>query len=625
MPNYDEIPRGPIRTGKSQTFDFSDGYQRKIENFRAASVEEARRTHRLSQEAGRVQAYIAALTGDQWASGQRAPWRSKFVDNRLAKCRLDHLAQLTDTRPVIEVSTAIDAYKKTAQVVEAMIKTRWQRNDWDLKLVRTADIADAYGTGFTRFGAAWPGEQSAIPCGPDQVMPIQPGFDVQESAAVLYNTWKSVWWIKQKFPYTTNGIEREILNQPLYGTSGGGADLTFNRPSHIDEVTWNGLSQGMKRAIGIKGAPTQDPSTGQYFKTLEVQELFVDDPTTNDSTSDVIVSDPFLTFNEHNWWYNVAPSKRLFPRKRHLVFAGQRLLSDGPSPYWHGLYPFAMLQFNPVFWSFWGLSKYRDLLPLNRAMNQIVAGCMDLITRALNPTAVTKEGAISQNAWSKFYPDIPGSKLRVGANSSLTDALRYMENPQIPAYVVQMLTGWLAPEFDRMAGSVDVASMGKKKQNPGGDTIDSMRDAQNTTLRLEERMLEIYLRDSGKQCVSNEIQFSSVEYRNKVLGEAGFTDQDFKGDLGTMLPEDRAAHPDFHKNFALTVNAGSLHSGARDREKNVAIQMAGKRLIPIRDMYQKLEIANPDETFKRLIEEEKMTSEATGSKKTGPTSGKREK
>src|ERR1700722_1934337 len=622
---YEEIPRAPVRMGKSERFDVADGYERKIENFRMASREEAFRTHKLNHESAKIHGYIQALLGDGfWAANHRR-WRLRFADNRLAKCRLDHLAQLTDTRPVIDVSTSVDAYKKTAQVIAADIREMWTRKDWDLKLVRTADIADCYGTGFMRLGAAWPGEQNALPCGPDQVLPIQLGFDIQESAAVLFRTWKSVWWIKQKFPFSSNGIEREILNQPLYGTSGYSADITFNRPSYIDEYTWNGLSQGMKRLLGVRGMPTQDPSAGQYYKTLEIEELFVDDPTPNESTSEIIVSDPFLPFDAHNWWYRVKPSQRLFPRKRHLVFAGSKLLSDGPAPYWHGLYPFAMLQFNPVFWSFWGLSKYRDLLPINIAMNEIVAGCMDLIKRALNPTAITKEGAVSPAAWKEFYPDLPGMKLRVGANEQLTNALRYMESPQIPAYVVQMLTGWLAPEFDRMSGAVDVASMGRKKQNPGGDTIDSMKDAQNTNLRLEERQLEIYLRDAGKQVVSNDLQFSTTTFRLQRLGESGLTPSDFNENSGNMLPEDEAARPDFWKQFALTISAGSLHSGAKDKEKQIAINLAGKRLLPIRSMYDKLEIPDGANVFKSLIEEEKMTAEATGGKKTGPTSGKREK
>src|SRR5579885_1951034 len=146
-----EPPRAPIRTGKSQSWDVPDNYERQCQNFLEASREEARRTHKLNAEAERVANYIKALMGDQWPSNYRR-WRSRFVDNRLAKARYDHLALITDTRPVIDVSTSVDAYKPTAQMIASLIRIFWSRLDWDLKLVMTADIADTYGTGFARSG-----------------------------------------------------------------------------------------------------------------------------------------------------------------------------------------------------------------------------------------------------------------------------------------------------------------------------------------------------------------------------------------------------------------------------------------------------------------------------------------
>ena len=170
---------------------------------------------------------------------------------------------------------------------------------------------------------------------------------------------------------------------------------------------------------------------------------------------------------------------------------------------------------------------------------------------------------------------------------------------------------------------MDINNLGKKKQTPGADSIDTMRDAQNNALRLEERQLEIFLRDSGKQVVSNELQFDSVDYRLQYLGEAGLTKADFNLEKGNMMPEDRASWPDFHKQFALTISAGSLHSGAKDKEKSVAIQLAGKRLYPITKMYEKLEEPDPEGTFKMLLAEEKAQAEVAPNKK--PISGKREK
>lgn len=602
MSNF-EPPRAPLFSDKSGSVDMPDGYERKMADFRVASREEALRTYRYNQEAGDAAKYIRAICGDQWGPNARR-WRSRFVDNRLAKSRMDHLAKLTDIRPVIDVDTQVDAYKDVAAVISALIRYEWNAKDIDMKLVGVADIADTYGTGFWRLGAAKPGNMFVTPCGPDMVMPIQPGMDIQESTGVRYRTWKSVQWLKQKFPYSTANIEREIMSPTQYGVNNNSYnDINFNRPQHIDELTWNGLAIGMKRLVGVKGQPTQDAMTGEYYKSMEVEEFFIDDLTCNNSTQEVLVKDPFLTQDQHNWWYKVKPGQRLFPRKRHMVFAGSRLLADGPSPYWHGLYPFATLRFNPVFWSFWGMSRYRDLLPLNQAMNQIVAACLDLIKRALNPTALTKENAIPSAAWQAFYPDMPGYKLRVNANQDLKDSLRYMDPPVIPQYVVQMLTGWLAPEFDRMTGGIDIQQLQGKNQNPGGDTIEAMRDSLETSMRLEERMLEIFLRDAGVQAASNIIQFSTIEDRLKKLGASGITGQDFNVDIGSLLPEDKNEYSKFISNFSFNISAGSLHSGAKDRSKQVAITLASRGLFPVQELYKVLEIPNADQVYSELVKE----------------------
>ena len=582
-----------------------------MESFRMSAREEGFRTHKLNQEAAAVQTYIKAVMGNMWPDNYKR-WRSRFVDNRLAKARFDHLSLLTDLRPIIQVTTSVDAYRQTADVISRMIEANWKRQAIDMDVVTVADIADFYGTGFWRLGASKPGVMNVTPCGPDQVMPIQPGFDIQESTAVAYRTWKSVQWLKNKFPFSANGIEREITNQPMYGAAGGSADISFNRPNNIDQVTWNGLAQGMKRALGVRGTPTQESATGQYFKTLEVEEYFVDDPTTNDSRNNVIISDPFLPFDAHNWWYSAAPTKRLYPRKRHMVFSGSRLLSDGPSPYWHGLYPFATLRFNPVFWSFWGVSRYRNLLPVNSAINEIVAGALDLVKRALNPTAVTKQNALSDAAWKEFFPDLPGMKLKMNSTMNLGDAVSYVAPPDIPAYVFQLLTGFLVPEFDRLSGAVDVNEIAGKKQIASADSIDMMRDSQNTGVRLEERCMEVFLRDAGTQVISNELQFSTAEERLKILGEEGLTPQDFNKEMGNLLPEDVNAHPDFWRQFAMTVNAGSLHSGAKDRDKQMAIQLAGRHLYPIKEMYRKIGEKDPDGIWNELIAESQQAQGAPG-------------
>ena len=610
---YEEIPDSPRINEKSGTRMEPENYKIRLQRWRESAREEARRNFRDNIEATSVLQYIRTIQGAGVDPNWR-PWRSRYYGNRIAKARVDHLAQMTDMRPIYEVATQVEAYKDIANAISQVIRYEWINRNMDLSLVTVADIAGVYGTGFWRIGAAKPGEMNVTPCGPDQVMPIQPGFGgdgLQDSTAVLHRTWKSIQWLKWKFPYTSDGLEREGVNAPFAGMSN--QNETFNRPNTIDEITWSRLAPGMRRLLGTK-TPVGG-ITDAFFNSTECEEFFVNDMSVNLSGEEVRMSTPWLPLDAQNWSYLVKPMQPLFPRKRHIVFAGTKVLSDGPSPYWHGEYPYATLQFNPIFWSFWGLSKYRDLVPIQNAMNQIVCGVLDMIKRAVNPTALSREGGIQPAVWNQYFPDMPGMKMRVGQNvQNINDAMKYMEPPNIPSWVLQLLTGWLAPEFDRIAGVLDANRLSGKKQMAGGDTLEQMRDSLQTSQRLEERQLEVFLRNTGKQGVSNVIQYYTAQKRMQYLGDAGLTKMDFMWDPGTLFPDRENEGPGFWNNFGFTIGNGSLHSGAKDRTKQVAIALAARHQFPIQELYKVLELPNGPAIFKQLLQEMQIMGQLGGQK-----------
>lgn len=596
-----ETPRGPIWKTSSDfrpqyVQDSEQNYLATMGRYREIAKEEAYNTARLSPELEFVQKYAACLMGQYW-NRRRARYKSSFFDNRLDNSRQNDLALLTDTRPTIAVSSAIPAYKQQAEMAQITIQDEWTRHNMDLDLVRTVDICKLNGTAFWKIGAALPGRMQVIPCGPENVMPIQPGRDIQSSSAVMYQCWKGISYFRNKFPYNARGLEREL---EFTEYNNAGSDARYARPGEIPEYTWDGLSPQMKRVLAVQQQSASSTVPDTMFHNLQLQEFYIDDPTENDSKFDVLMRHPYLSLGQHNYWYWVKPGQRLYPRKRLLVYAGRRLMYDGPSPFWHGLYPFATMQLNPVPWSFYGMSKYRSLLPLNDAMNEIGAGIMDMIKRALNPTAVSKMGSVATATWKEFYPDMPGSKLMMMPNANIAD-LRYMEPPQIPGWVFQFHQ-YLAMEFDRLAGSIDVASMGKKKQVPGGDTIEAMRDMQNSITRLESRYIEKFLESVGAQAVSSFFQFWTLDTRLKTMGESGLSWADFQGDIGTLIPEDMPKET-FWQRFGFKVASGSLLNNNRDREKTLAVGLAQHGLLPLSYLYSVLGLADPKGLLKELIAE----------------------
>ncbi len=598
MQIQDTTPRGPLYLGDRQDPDKQDGYLERMRAWREHARTEAIQTARLNKEVTQVPKYIAWLMGEQW-DPRRARYRSRFFDNRLDKARIDGISTLTSGKPTIEVTSNVEGFEQQAEIATRVIQYEWLRQSMDLSLANVIDISYLWGTAFWKISAARPGVSKVIPCGPDNVMPIQPGWNLQESAAVLYETWKPVSYFHRVYPTQSAGIESEAE-----GMDTGFGSGQYRRPDNIDEYTWNSLNPRMRRDFGIKAEPS-DMTSRSPFRSVKLQEFYIEDYSINESKRDVTVRDPYLPLDGHDYWYIVKPGQRLYPRKRLVVFGGRRLMYDGPSPFWHGLYPFECLRLNKNPWSFWGTSKYRNLLPLNEAINEVAAGTLDLVKRALNPTVVVRQNAISKTAWDEFLTDAPGKKLMMNPMGDPARDIRYMELPVLPQYVTQMMGQFLMPEFDRMAGQIDIGNVAGKKQIPGGDTIEQMRDSQQVSSQLESRYVEEFLRGSGVQALSNVFQFYTGKQRMRIMGLDGLTMQDFDYNPDNMIPQTEKVKANHWRNYSMMVVPGSMHSGAGDRKKLMSVQLFGMGGISRKKMLRDLDEGNVEQIESEILQEMK--------------------
>ena len=279
------------------------------------------------------------------------------------------------------------------------------------------------------------------------------------------------------------------------------------------------------------------------------------------------------------------------------------------------MYPFACLWNNKVPWSFYGLSFYRDLLPMQRLVNEIPAGISDMIAKALNPPLLTKQGTVAPAAFQAFNSDLPGARLILNGNvANINEAFVWQTPPQIPNYVAQMLSGVVNPEFDKLAGNIDVMSIQGKNQMPSGDSIDEMKQSLQTSLRREEKFIESFLNDAGQQVVSNIIQFYDAEQRMKLVGEDGITDQDFLYSPGKIFPGDKRFDPYVWKSFTFRIQPGSLNAGAKDKRIMEGVGLAARGLISRKELYRRmgLDPGTSDRIINELIEEQQVIAAMQG-------------
>jgi len=594
-------PEGRLARRKSGTpYASPDQHEKRMLEFREAAREEAFRTQQMHREAGRVHKYIDFLEGKHWPEA-RKPWRSSLYANRMAKARLDVLSMLTDIKPTLDITpnfTDFPEIERQAEIAEKVIQSEWVKRAMLLSLIEVVDHA-MLSTGFWKIGAVMPGKLLVSACGFDNVLPIQPGARIQDSSGVLYRTFRPLSYFYRIFGKKANGLEREAVP-----ATSDRVTNAMRRPLHIDEISWKNASPQLRYKLAIREAAR--PRPGQtYFPVIPLEEYWIEDYNTNTSQENVVVKDPHKDLDSHNWHYVVGPGERLFPRKRLIVFAGDRLMYDGPSVYWHGQFPFAQLNLNPVVWGYGSISRYRDLMPINRAINEIIAGIHELVRKALNPQLITREGAVSKAAWRNFFQDRPGDKLMMNKAANTNQDLRYANPPQIPSYVYTMLVQYLVPEFEKISGFLDIAALTKKNQVPGGDTIEQMKDAMQTQLRLESRFIEQFLIDAGHLALSNVFQFFTAKQRLKILGPDGITYHDYDFDPDNMKPwtEPREDH---WKNFSLTVAEGSLHGASRDREKQMAIALFQGGVISRKELLRKLGWGNIEAIEEELEQESQM-------------------
>ncbi len=591
---YIPIPRSPVPFGKSGRIDSPDGYAQKMQRWREATKQEALDELHAWAEYAEVGRYIDAIEG-RWWGGRRPGYRSKFSDNELAKARKDARTMYTDVRPAISVRSCQGApYAQTANIIRDVILSEWRTRGMDMGLVDTVDHG-LFGCGYAKLGAV-SGALTYTACGADSVLPVKCSGEIQSSAAVLYKGWRPLQYYHKIWREASQGLEK-------YGRASATLqdNSTYRRPGYYTEYSWNTMSPAMKRLMRNRRPPV--PAGETPFPMIEFQEFWVEDNTINESTETITIKDPRFSKSQHNYWYEVKPGELMYPRKRLMVFAGDRLMYDGPSPYWHGLYPFEQLLLDPIVWGSRGLSKFRNLLPFNFAINEVGAGVIDTVRKALNQTVISQKGAFADEDWNRFFPDIPGQKLRTqGANWQPSNAIRYVDPPPMPQYVTDFLTRYLIPTFEKHAGTIDANAIMGKRQLPSGDSLDALRDSQGGHFRLEGRLIEMFLARCANHGVSNVLQYFNSKQRMARLGPDGSTLEDFDYNPSTMVPAEEQRES-FWKKFSAEVAPGSMHGANREKHQNKAIVLYARRAIGTAELLKAVDWPDIDRTIKERDEE----------------------
>ncbi len=551
-------------------------------------MEQARREQRACKEWAHIGNYIRALEGDIWPRN-RPQQRSRFVLNNLERIRGELLAQYTDTKPTITVQSSpnLDAQ---AEILTKQCIFTWIKESMDKRLEEVLDHA-LFSHAFWKVNGT-NGRVSVIACGMDTVLPIHCAGDIQQASAIAYSTTKPLQYFQLKWG-------REVATK-IYRTLGRnyGMNSSFGPAQKLSEYSWSKMSPQMQYAHRDMN-PGYTALSVEAFPTAPLQEIWFEDVSINETKTNWIVRNPSLSLSDHNYWYVVKPGERFYPRKRLIIHGAEVPLYDSTGPYWFSGFPFAMLTLNPVVWAPGGLSKYRNLMPVNFGMNEIHAGIFDTVKKAINQVYMAKRNAVSPNDWNRFRPDVPGEKLIISSNASIGD-VQPLAPPSLPGYVMDF-AHTLLTQFDRAAGTVDTMDLMRKKQIPGGDTMEQIRGMQTGPIRREGRAIELFLGQAGQIAVSHYLQFYNREERYQILGDDGVTWDDYVWPAN-MIPATEAREA-FWKNFHAIVVPGSLHGSNQDRDQTKAFTLFRAGALSTDTLLRKFNIVDPDKELQKIAAE----------------------
>lgn len=544
--------------GASESSFYKDSLDEAIvKRWLGAAYEEAKADQEDADELKHVDRYIKYLKSQQWNT-EVTSYKEHPVNNRLLRNYNELLAQLTDLRPISEVRTTeptdspiYDQCVKQENTINERLKAWWINNYVDLSVA----MCIAWGiltTAFAKFvynpeARLGLGDIELYPLAPKELLLLKPKLGLQSSEAVIYEYVEPVGKAKRKYPRAAHLIQADpsvskyIRENRVSGTAA---------PYRFDILT-----PAMQRITG--GDARLEFSS---FPQATIREHWFHDYSYNVSGRDVLMGDP-----NSNWCYVVKPHGRLYPRGRLIVTSNgpHNIISDTPNPWWHGRYPFGMLRLNVVPWQVYGFSQMSSWCDLQDLVNKIYAGVLNVIKKAVNPTMIAPKQAFTPDQWEKIDTGMPNLRLRYNPQSPQEP--KFVVPPQLPGYVLPMLMQ-VEKEMDAQSGTAAANQMVGKKQMPGKDTIDQIRDIYAGPVRMQGRNIEIFLRELGEMQVINMFQFFSKSERVHIPGVNGSEGATFDWKPQQMIPPGSNGQ-EHVKRFHFYLQEGSLLSVQKTEKK----------------------------------------------------------
>jgi hypothetical protein len=510
-----------------------------------------------------------------------------FKINRCSKVHSDIISALTDVKPVFAFKTFNDMYQMQASLLNKLVTHWWLTQDIDLRLGDVINWSLVSGVGYAL--PSWSqhlcngvGDVDMNTMDPRDIIPIRPvnRGSIQDCLGVIIRQVTSVNYVKWKYP-------------------GKAFMVKADRDGSTFRARLRRISTTFRSAV--EKLQSQDQTTQDMnVPTVNVYHIYLKDNRINTSMKSIPMGDP-----DTNWFYEVAPGEKLYPRGRLIVCTGSIILSDGPNPYWHGQFPVCKLVLDPYPWSFIGKSVLKDIIPINDLLSELVSKVAQAARKTLRPGVIADKNAIPDGVLKLLNTEKEGMRLKV--NPVMGDGIKLTDPVMVPPYIIELIR-MCVDQIDDLSGTKGIGDLMALKQLPSADSIEKIQAAMTPAIRRRGRVIESFLREMAEQVKFNIFQFYSQKRRVQLVGDNGLTFEDFDFDPGNMVPmpnpEDTRPYNERaieHVNsFPFYIAQNSLLSIAQTSQKMMHLQLRRMGEIDHTTLLEVLEVPNIQQINERL-------------------------
>lgn len=538
---------------------------------------------------------------------------SQTRTNRIALISEQIAAMMTDTKPFWDYTVANRRFEQHAQIYGKLSTFWYQRRNIDLRIADCVKYYVAGASGYLHL--FWnPDINDIDACAEDprNVLPIRPvSYDSLESCLGVI--------IKRKVPVN---YVRDRFNVNVAADGDGSA------------VTW--LSKIRDSAADVISPiwkfrkPTSNEPDMPRIPTVTLYTCYLKDDRRNESDHPREMGE-FVNDAEgkripaNNWSYLAQPGDQLYPHRRTIVWAGQRILYDGPSFYWHGQFPIIKLTLSPYPWSWLGKAPIWDLLKLQTSLNKLLRVVDDHSAQVAQPGSIHDKNSVSRSAYDTFDTRRPGYKIY--QNPLAGKGIQIINPPPLDPNIWKQIE-FIINEMKELSGVSDLGQLGRLNQLPATGTVESIINSMTPAIRFRSRIFEAFTRDLAMQLAYNFTQFYTLSMRVTELGPGGITQDDFDFDPGSLVPDyvhdndyttgsgkdengviktvatitpdallrgplpryDRAK--EFLRRFVFKISPGSLLNAAQTEQKLIYLQLTRAGWLDIFTLWEALGIPN---------------------------------